>query len=361
MENTEERIAMLNQISNPAFLVHEDRVILINEAAQHLQIEVGACVSPLFITGKAEYAAFTSGNLYVTMSICGVDSSVCITAMGENHLFTVEREEDLAELQSMALAAKALRSPLSNVMTVADRLFPLSAFDNDPEAQEQIAKINRGLYQMLRIVCNMSDAYRYASDKTSRTEVRDITAFMQEQFDLSAPLIAYSNITLHYLGPKEPIFGIIDSEKLERAIGNILSNAMKFTPPGGQILAKLVRKGHTLHLTVQDSGEGLPEHIRPTFYRRYARQPGLEDSRFGIGLGMVLVQQAAALHGGTVLTQMGQDYGLRLTMTIPIRQPSDVGVRSPMIHVDYAGDRDHRLVELSDCLPAEAFKRENIN
>ena len=361
MENTEERIAMLNQIPNPAFIVREGLITHVNEAAQHLNLAAGDPVEPLFTTGAAEYAAFTSGNLYLTMSICGIDSSVCVTELGHVRLFTMEREEDLAELQSMALAAKALRSPLSNVMTVADRLFPLAAFDNDPEAQDQIAKINRGLYQMLRIVCNMSDAYRYANDKVCRTEVRNITAFFQEQFSLSAPLMEYNNIQLHYLGPQEPIFGIIDAEKLERAVGNILSNAMKFTPPGGMILAKLVKKGHSLHLTVQDSGEGLPEHVRSTFYHRYTREPGLEDSRFGIGLGMVLVRQAAALHGGTVLTQMGHDFGLRLTMTIPIRQPSDAGVRSPMIHVDYAGDRDHRLVELSDCLPAEAYTREKVN
>ena len=182
-----------------------------------------------------------------------------------------------------------------------------------------------------------------------------------EQFELSVPLIQCSNISLTYSVPTEPVFGIVDAEKLERAVGNILSNAVKFTPPGGTIHAKLTRKGKTLYLTVQDSGDGLPEHVKATFYSRYTRQPGIEDNRFGIGLGMVLVRQTAALHGGTVLMEQGKEFGLRLTMTIPIRQPSDAGVRSPMIHVDYAGDRDHRLLELADCLPAEAFKRENIN
>ena len=361
MENTEERLAMLNQIPNPAFIVRDGIITHVNEPARQRMLSVGDGICDLLVTGAEEYSGYHEGSLYLTMNICDVVSSVCVTSLGEDHLFTLEQADDLAELQSMALAAKALRSPLSNVMTVADRLFPLSCFDNDPQAQEQIAKINKGLYQMLRIVCNMSDAYRYASESTCRTEVRDIAALLAEQFELSAPLIQCSNIHLTYTVPNEPVFGIVDAEKLERAVGNILSNAVKFTPPGGTIHAKLTRKGRTLYLTVQDSGDGLPEHVKATFYSRYTRQPGIEDNRFGIGLGMVLVRQTAALHGGTVLMEQGKDFGLRLTMTIPIRQPSDAGVRSPMIHVDYAGDRDHRLLELADCLPAEAFKRENIN
>lgn len=361
MENTEERIAMLNQISCPAFLVQGGVITCVNGSAQQYQLAVGDNITGLLLTGAEEYAAFTSGNLYLTMNICGIPSSVSISDAAGQHLFKLEQNEDLAELQSMALAAKALRAPLSNVMTIADRLFPLSSLDQDPQAQEQIAKINKGLYQMLRIVCNMSDAYRYAGEQSFRTEVRDIAALLEEQFAASEPLIAYSNIKLKYSGPRESVFGIVDGEKLERAVGNILSNAVKFTPPGGQIHAKLTRKGRMLYLTVQDSGEGLPDHVKTNFYSRYTRQPGVEDNRFGIGLGMVLVRQTAALHGGTVLMEQGKDFGLRLTMTIPIRQPSDAGVRSPMIHVDYAGDRDHRLLELADCLPAEAFKREKIN
>ena len=96
MENTEERIAMLNQIPSPAFIVSEGVITHVNEAAQHLQLATGDQVDPLFTTGAVEYASFTSGNLYLTMSICGIDTSVCVTDLGHDHLFTVEPEEDLA-------------------------------------------------------------------------------------------------------------------------------------------------------------------------------------------------------------------------------------------------------------------------
>ena len=151
----------------------------------------------------------------------------------------------------------------------------------------------------------------------------------------------------------------MDTEKLERAVGNILSNALKFTPKGGTIEAKLTRTGKMLHLTVQDNGSGIPQSLRGNVYNHYQRQPGIEDGRFGIGLGLVLIRATAAAHGGTVLIDHPEGSGTRITMTIAIRQDSDSLVRSSIISVDYAGGRDHLLLERADNLPAELY--EDVN
>ena len=361
MENREEKVTMLNQLSSPAFFVKDGIITDANAAALLRQIPVGGDIRPLLVTGTEEYSQFHCGSLYLTVRVCDIPCSMCVTNVGEYHLFILEQDGDQAELQSMALVAQILRAPLSNVMTAADRLFPLTCFDDEPEAQEQIAKLNKGLYQIMRTVCSMSDAYRYSSENALRTEIREIGALVQEYIDSSAALIAHAGITLRYSGPNEAVYTLVDAEKLERAVGNILSNAVKYAANGSSIDIRLVRRARMLYLTVQDNGPGIPPQLRGSVYNRYLRAPGLEDSRFGLGLGMVLIRQTAAAHGGTVLTEQGKDFGLRLTMTIPIRQPSDPGVRSPMIHVDYAGGRDHWLLELADCLPAELYRRERIN
>ena len=361
MKHTDEMNMMLNQLREPAFLVRDGVITLVNAAAQQHCLDTGADVRSLLATGQEEYAQFEGGELYLTLRLEEVPFPACVTRMENCDLFVLEQAADDAELHSMALTSQMLRTPLSNVMTVADRLFPLSCFDNDPEAQEQIAKINRGLYQMMRIVCNMSDAYRYHCESAPKTELTEITAFLKEIFARNEALIDYAGIQLHYEGPNEPIYTLLDQEKMERAIGNILSNAVKFTPKGGKIEARLTRRGKMLYLSVQDSGSGIADAAKGNLYTRYQRLPGLEDSRFGIGLGMLMVRQTASAHGGTVLAETGSDYGLKLTMSLPIRQLTDPGVRSPMIHVDYAGERDHSLLELADCLPIEAFRRENVN
>ena len=360
MENTEEMITLLGRIPDPAFFAVHGIVTAVNEPARQRQILVGSEVLPMLVTGRDEYRFLRSGSLYLSAKVCGVPCGFCVTKMDDRELFVLEQDADQTELRSMALAAKTMRTSLSNVMATADRLFPLTRCDDTPEARDEIGRLNKGLYQMMRVVCNMSDAYRYGSDSTLRGEIRDISALMQEFFDRSAPLIEHTGIQLEYTGLPETVFTLVDAEKLERAVANILSNALKFTAPGGVILAKLNRRGKMLFLTVQDSGSGKPLPPKGNLYTQYLRQPGLEDSRFGVGLGMVLIRQAATAHGGTVLMENGPDFGLRLTMTLPIRQSSDGMVRSPMIHVDYAGGLDHWLIELSDALPAQLYQCKEI-
>ena len=128
---------------------------------------------------------------------------------------------------------------------------------------------------------------------------------------------------------------------------------------GGTIEAELTQTGQFLRLSIQDSGSGIPDCVRGSVFDRYLRQPALEDSRFGIGLGMVLIRSAATAHGGTVLIDQPEGQGTRITMTLAVRQDSDPMVRASVISVDYAGGWDHRLLELADALPPALFSLEN--
>jgi K+-sensing histidine kinase KdpD len=150
-----------------------------------------------------------------------------------------------------------------------------------------------------------------------------------------------------------------DAELLSLVWNNMISNAVKFTPKGGTIEATLVCRGTKLYFTVQDSGRGIPENLRSSIYCRFLRQPTLEDGRHGIGLGMVLIRAAATAHGGTVLIEQPANQGMRITMTLNIRQNKSGTLRSPILSVDYAGEWDHSLIELSDSLPAELYREEN--
>ena len=355
MEQIENIAMMLDQIPDPAFFVKDSIIVQVNPSASRLLIDAGVAVQELLATGSQEYAAFQGGYLALTLNIGGHPCNTSVTRLNDLDLFVLSHEGDQAELQSMALAAQELRNPLSTVMSVADRLFPLIGEQNDAAALEQISRINRGLFQMLRIVSNMSDAYRYAQDSSTRFETRDICAIIDELFAGCIPLVDCTGIKLHYDSPREPVFCLVDSEKLERAVHNIISNALKFTPVGGTIDAKLIRRKNMLYLTVKNCGADVPGLSPANFYRQYRRQPGLDDSRFGIGLGMVLIHGAAAAHGGTVLLEKTPQNGTQLTMSIALRQSSDPNVRTTILNVDYAGERDHRLLELSDSLPAQLY------
>ena len=125
---------------------------------------------------------------------------------------------------------------------------------------------------------------------------------------------------------------------------------MKHSGPGSTVTASLTRRNARLYLTVANPGTaGLPPAASGAF-SRFLREPGIEDCRNGLGLGLRLVQSAALAHGGTVLMEPLPDGGMRVTMSIAIRQNTDELHASPL-RIDYAGERNHALIELSDALP----------
>ena len=359
MEQLETAMGMLDLMPQPVLCVREGVIIKVNPAAAAYLIEPGTNIASLLHTGAEEYAHFTGGCLYLTLSVNAHTIGASVSRMQDFDVFCLEQAYTDSHLQAMALAARELRVPLGSIMTITEKLLPDAANQN-PQAQEYLSHLNRSLFQMLRIISNMSDAGLYAADTGARQEIRDISAVLDEIFHRASELTEQASIALHYSGCNERIYTLLDAQKLERMVFNILSNAMKFTPAGGRIDAKLTRRGAKLYLSICDSGSGIEESLKGTLFSRYLRAPGLEDSRHGLGLGMVLIRSTAALHGGTVLVDHPENAGTRITVSFAIRQ-NDTTLRSPGFRIDYAGERDHGLVELSDVLPVGLYGPDSIN
>lgn len=354
MEQNTDILQMLELISSPAFCVKDGIITTVNPEAKRCCICQGQPVAELLVTGQQEYPQFREGCLHLTLKVAGKHCSTSVSRINDLDVFVVRQDALNSELQAMALAAQELRSPLSNILVTAEELFSLCGSDGD----QLTAQMERSLYQLQRIISNMSDAYRYNQEDNACLEIRDMNAFWAEFFARSAEYLSYANVTLRYTGLSEKVFSLADGEKLARAANNILSNALKFTPKGGTVDAALTQRGNMLYLTMQDSGSGAPEELRSNLFDRFLRQPGIEDSRNGIGLGMVLIRSVAAMHGGTVLLEHTAGGGLRLTMSMAIRQNADTFVYSTPMRVDYAGERDHTLMELSESLPTSLYAKE---
>lgn len=350
MENQKENSTMLNMIIRPGFRVRDNRITEANQAAQALLLTPGTDVRSLLLTGEEEYAAFQGGCLWLKLSIFSQSFGASVRRMDGADLFLLDQESDDGALRALALAARELREPLANIMLAAKSLVP-----EDPGSREQAARLSRGLHQLLRIVGNMSDAGTAAA---SRQEIRDIGSVFAEIFEKAGVMVEQTGVHLSYQGLSETVYCLADADQLERAVLNTLSNAIKFTPKDGSISASLTRRGRMLRLSIQDTGSGIAENILGNLFSRYLRQPGIEDSRYGIGLGLVLIRSAAASHGGTVLIDRPEGTGTRITLTLAIRQNSDGMLRSPAMRVDYTGEWDHCLTELSECLPLSAYEKE---
>lgn len=350
MEANKEQFGMLDLMIRPGFCVKDHIIAKVNAAAEGLLIQPGTDVRTMLLTGQDEYEAFVSGCLYLKLNLSRKGCGASVAKLDDYDIFILDQESDDPELRTLALAARELRDPLTSVMISAERLGACA------DSPEHAARLNRGLHQLLRIIGNMSDAGQCVS--SSRQETRDLGAVFSEIFENAQSFVEHTGIRLHYQGLSEEVLGLADAEQLERAVLNILSNALKFTPKGGSIDASLTRHGRMLRLSVLDSGSGIAENVRSSIFHRYLRQPGIEDGRYGIGLGMVMIRSAAANHGGTVLIDQPDGKGTRITMTLAIRQNTEGLLRSPVMRVDYAGERDHGLIELADCLPLSVYEKE---
>ena len=346
MENIKETCQMLDHLICPGFCVKNQKIEYANAAALALLLTPGTEIGGCLATGAEEYAAFTGGCLYLRLRLDGGHWGASVSRVGDLDVFLLDADAGDPHLQTLALAAMELRQPLQNAIASADRLAV------PEEERESLARLNRGLYQLHRIINNMSDAGRFSA--ISHQSSRDVGMVFDEIFEKAKTLLSRTGTSLTYQGLTEKTVALLDREQLERAVLNLLSNALKFTPAGGSIDATLSRQGSLLRLSILDSGSGISDSVLPHVFTRYLRQPGIEDPRFGLGLGMVLVRAAALNHGGTVLIDRPGKGGTRITMTLQLRQGQGSGLRTP---IDLPGGQDPGLIELSECLPISVYEK----
>ena len=355
MEEQKDMCGILEMVPQPAFCVRNGLITIANQAAGCLLIEVNTPVAPLLGHDAEEYRSFSDGCLCLTLELAGCPYQTCVTHFDEFDLFVIDHEANQAELQAMALTAIGLRDPLSDIMAVTDLLFPPDELPDDPLTQTRLSQMHQRLNQLHRMVTNMTQAIQYTSNASPRMTCQDVCAVIAEIFEQAQVLAAASGIQLTYSGPREPIHCMIAADRLERAIYNVLSNAMKHNPANKLIEAKLTHRGNRLYLSIQDHGSGIPSQVRGSVFNRFRRQPSMETGPMGLGLGMILVRGAAAAHGGTVLIDQPAGCGTRVTISIAIKKPSGSMMYSNILQVDYAGERNHGLMELSDVLPSELY------
>lgn len=347
MELQPELKKMLGLLVRPVFLVKNNRIVHTNEAASRLFLREGISVSALLEAGAEDYSQFSSGMLYVTLAICDQSWGASVVRIGDTDVFTLDQQFESEELRILALAARDLRGPLASVLLASQQLRTTG------DSSDSLRHLSHGLNQMLRIISNMSDAS--GKSPIFHTETRFIDSLFRECIEKVSALAQSNGICVVYSGLDSDKMCSVDWQLLERAAMNMLSNAIKFSPPGSTILVQLHNVGKMLRFSVTDHGSGIPEEVSGTVFQRYLRNPGIEDSRHGIGLGMLLIRNAAARHSGAVLIDQPNAGETRVSFTFSSTLPCGNTLHSNRLSIDYAGEMDHALLELSDCLPFELY------
>lgn len=342
---------ILQFIPQPAFLVKGGKITAINEAADELQIKVDTDVEELITTGIDEYRTFTSGKLYLELKPGRAWVSLC----KDYHLFTLDTQYSSPELRAFALASQHLRGPLSGAVSGTESLIQDEDI-KDENLKKRLGQINRNLYQLMRALCNMSDISQLGTTDCMNLEKQNAASVFQEIFEKAGNLAKSADRSIRFRCKEQAIVCIMDKDLLERAVLNLISNAIKFSPEGSTIQAVLNQNGNRLTFTIENEIKDGIRGIYGNAFHRFLREPGIESGEMGLGIGMSIVSRAVMAHNGTVLLNTTRNNRVKVIVSIPLSISREV-VKSPLEMLGgYTGGFDKYLIELSDVLPGGFYK-----
>ena len=223
----------------------------------------------------------------------------------------------------LATLAHELRNPLAAMGNAVQLMMipELTAERSDKAA----AIIQRQLKQLVRLVDDLLDVSRITRGRLQlRTTRTELTEIVRTAVESTALAIGSAAQTLRVLLPPEPILLDADSERLAQVFTNLLMNATKYTPDGGEILVEASATADEVTVTVTDTGVGISADMLDAVFGMFTQVDDPRDSgSSGLGIGLTLVRSMVELHGGTVTAESdGPGAGSRFRVRLPRRQPT---------------------------------------
>jgi signal transduction histidine kinase len=238
----------------------------------------------------------------------------------------LQKAEEL-RTQFFSNVSHELRTPLALILGPVERMLTEEGLT---EAQRRDLKtVARNGRLLLKQVNDLLDASRLEAGKM---ETRYSEADLAELVRVTAAFFASAAVERqlnHTVEVPERLPAHVDVEKLQRVLINLLSNAFKFVPAGGQVRTTLREEAGRALLTVEDTGPGVKPEQRQLIFERFRQgDGGATRSVGGTGLGLAIVKDFVELHGGSVTVDDAPGGGARFLVLLPLRAPPGVQVQA---------------------------------
>ena len=340
-------VSMIQMFSHPVFCVQDDIITESNFAAKQLSFEPGLNIQDLLETGRHEYGAFCQGALSLTLRAKNCSFVATVMRNSSSFVFHILSSTDAEETKSMALAAQCIREPLSGIMSICDK------FTEKEYSHPQSASLTQNAYRILRILSNITDVAT-CKNRTYNMEIQNPVSILNEIAEKSVQLAKAANRSIIFESAEHKVYTRCDRDMLERAYYNLLSNAIKYSPENSSIHIAVKKAENRVQLCVKNACDHMLTDELGTIFSRYQRHPGIEDGTHGVGLGIPMVRAVAASHNGTLLLTQNSNMDVSFTLSIGITADHNT-LRSTKCRIDYAGGRNHGLLELADVLPLDIY------
>ena len=235
-------------------------------------------------------------------------------------------EADQRKDEFLATLAHELRNPLAPIRFALESLkrgAPPAA------AARARAVIERQVLQLVRLVDDLLDVSRITANKIQlRREPHELARLMETAVESIMPLATAAEQILDVALPSTPIYVYGDDTRLVQIFANVLNNAVKFTPRGGQIWFAAEQQPDEALVRIRDTGIGIAPDALPRVFDMFEQaQPTLERSAGGLGIGLTLARRLVEMHEGRIeIRSPGQGQGTEVEIRLPIRAARDAEV-----------------------------------
>jgi PAS domain S-box-containing protein len=362
----------VNQKVPIADAAREKKPILIESFAAHLD-EYPALGPLASVTGSKAVAAFpliiegrTIGAMGLSFSQVQVFSEddaafmlalahQCAQALERARLYETEQKlRSQAETANrikdefLATVSHELRTPLNAIVGWSSLL--TSGSLDETATRRAIETIGRSAKSQSQIIEDLLDVSRIITGKLSlNTTLIELEPVIKTALESLYPAAESKNITIKssFASAAQIIRG--DADRLQQIMWNLISNAIKFTPKGGEIAVGLEQIESHIQIRVSDTGQGISPEFLPFVFDRFSQADGTSTRKFGgLGLGLAIVRHLVEMHGGTVeVESAGLNQGTTFTVNLPIKAVFDdesaTGEALPLIDEKTLADARSRL------------------
>jgi signal transduction histidine kinase/CheY-like chemotaxis protein len=243
-------------------------------------------------------------------------------------------EANQAKDNFLATVSHELRNPLNSIILTANILIADRNLNED--SRQRARAIDRAARTQARLIEDLLDVSRSESGRL-RLDVQATALSQVVKSAVDSMRVAADAKSIALVDVIDTSVRLIagDPRRLEQVVGNLVSNAIKFTPKGGKVQVRLERVNSHAEIVVTDNGQGIAPSSLPSVFDRFWQEAGRGARGLGLGLGLSIVKDLIALHGGTVTAHsdgigMGSTFIVRLPLPPAAAQPLEPG-RPPTV------------------------------
>ncbi|MCR8744780.1 ATP-binding protein [Romboutsia lituseburensis] len=265
-------------------------------------------------------------------------------------ILTKQREYDKMKMEFYANISHELKTPLNNIYSSTQLVETLHSCnkikDQKGEINSHVKIVKQNMFRLMRLIDNIINISQVKSEIYKINKVNFDIVYLIEEIVLSInPYARSRGINLIFDTNEECLLVGLDPEAIERIVLNVLSNAIKFTPSGGEIFVSIYKLEDKVQITIKDSGVGIEEDKLIDIFEKFKQiENGNINNEFGSGIGLYLSKSLVEIQDGSIDLKSKVNKGTKVTVEFPIKEV----IEDDEEIIEYGGNIEKFKIEFFD-------------